>query len=59
MKLFDHIADLADDSSCFVCVLIDEIESIASSRATAVKGNEPSDAVRFVLFVLTAILNGY
>jgi pachytene checkpoint protein 2 len=46
MKLFDHISKIADDESCFVAVLIDEIESIASARQASVSRNEPSDAVR-------------
>jgi pachytene checkpoint protein 2 len=46
MKLFDHISEIADDESCFVAVLIDEIESIASARQASVSSNEPSDAVR-------------
>lgn len=39
MKLFDHVDEIASDDECFVCILIDEVESIASSRATASAGN--------------------
>ena len=49
MKLFDHIAEIAEDETVFVCVLIDEIESIASARQASVSSNEPSDAVRWDL----------
>lgn len=47
MKLFDHINEIAEDKSSLVCVLIDEIESIASARNASVKSNEPGDAVRY------------
>lgn len=50
MKLFDHIAEIADEEGCFVAVLIDEIESIASARQASVSSNEPSDAVRWLPF---------
>jgi SpoVK/Ycf46/Vps4 family AAA+-type ATPase len=49
MKLFDHIFDIADDPECFLCVLIDEVESIASARNAAARSNEPGDAVRFLI----------
>jgi len=47
-KLFDHIMEVAEDPECFVFILIDEVESITSSRAAAARNNEPSDAVRLV-----------
>jgi len=53
MKLFDHIHDIADDNATFVCVLIDEVESIAMARS--VRSNEPGDAVRVVNSVLTSL----
>lgn len=34
--------------SCFVFLLIDEVESLTSARKAAVSGSEPSDAVRVV-----------
>lgn len=55
MKLFEHISETADDESCFVCVLIDEVESIASARNTSASANEPGDAVRVVNAVLTSL----
>eukprot|EP00596_Hydrurales_sp_CCMP1899_P006837 CAMPEP_0119050228 /NCGR_PEP_ID=MMETSP1177-20130426/68769_1 /TAXON_ID=2985 /ORGANISM="Ochromonas sp, Strain CCMP1899" /LENGTH=393 /DNA_ID=CAMNT_0007028383 /DNA_START=17 /DNA_END=1195 /DNA_ORIENTATION=+ len=55
MKLFDHINEIADDEDCFVAVLIDEVESITSSRTSAARSNEPGDAVRVVNAVLTSL----
>lgn len=46
MRLFDRIDDLAQDPEAFVCVLIDEVESLTAARQAAVSGSEPSDAVR-------------
>jgi predicted DNA-binding ribbon-helix-helix protein len=55
MKLFDQIGEIADDDECFVCVLIDEVESIASARSASSRSNEPGDAVRVVNAVLTSL----
>eukprot|EP01042_Synura_sphagnicola_P000507 gene507-540_t len=55
MKLFDHVGEIAEDQECFVCVLIDEVESMVSARASSVKSSEPSDAVRVVNAVLTSL----
>lgn len=44
MQLFEHIEELAEDPNCFVAVLIDEVESLAASRAGL--GAEPGDATR-------------
>ena len=41
VKLFEHVSELADDKTCFVCILIDEVESIASARNVAHHNNEP------------------
>jgi len=54
MKLFDKIHEMIDEEDTFMCVLIDEIESLAASRAS-MSGNEPSDAIRVVNAVLTQI----
>ena len=53
MKLFDHIAEIATDEDCFVCVLIDEVESITATRTSS--SSEPGDAVRVVNSVLTSL----
>mmetsp|Transcript_1268 Transcript_1268/g.2485 ORF Transcript_1268/g.2485 Transcript_1268/m.2485 type:complete len:427 (+) Transcript_1268:210-1490(+) len=54
-KLFDTIRDLVDDEDVFVCVLIDEVESLTAARKSALSGNEPSDAIRVVNALLTQI----
>jgi SpoVK/Ycf46/Vps4 family AAA+-type ATPase len=54
-KLFDQIAEAAEDPDCLVCVLIDEVESITASRSSAAQSNEPGDAVRVVNAVLTSL----
>ena len=41
MKLFDQINDVAEDTETFVAVLIDEVESITSTRTT--NSSEPGD----------------
>lgn len=51
--MFEAITDLVEDSKTFVCVLIDEVESLASARGA--NSNEPSDAVRVVNAMLTQI----
>eukprot|EP00606_Chrysophyceae_sp_TOSAG23-5_P000284 GSChrysophyteH2.ASY1.ANO1.696.1 assembled CDS len=55
MKLFDHIAEIAEDKQTLVCVLVDEVESIATSRSYSSRSNEPGDAVRVVNSVLTSL----
>jgi len=55
MKLFAHIKELAEDTSCLVVVLIDEVESITSARSSSGRSNEPGDAVRVVNAVLTSL----
>ncbi|RIB12085.1 P-loop containing nucleoside triphosphate hydrolase protein [Gigaspora rosea] len=54
-KLFQQIYDLIDDDDAFVCILIDEVESLAATRKTALSGAEPLDAVRVVNALLTQI----
>ena len=55
MKQFRRIREMAEDKSCVVFVLIDEIESIASSRSSINSGNEPTDSIRVVNAVLTQL----
>ena len=52
-KMFEHVQELIDDPCAFVCVLIDEVESLAAARKAS--SNEPSDAIRVVNAVLTQI----
>ena len=54
-RLFAHIGELIADEDSLIVLLIDEVESLTSARKAAVSGSEPSDAVRVVNAVLTAI----
>lgn len=54
-KLFSKVDELAEDPSTFVCVLIDEVESLAHARKAVASGSEPSDALRVVNAVLTRL----
>jgi len=54
-KLFAHIQELLEDPNTLVCVLIDEVESLAAARSTSIGNGEPSDAIRTVNAMLTAI----
>lgn len=56
-RLWEHIGELADDEDSFICILVDEVESLAAARSAAMRGNEPSDAIRVVNAVLTQIDN--
>ncbi|XP_062563215.1 pachytene checkpoint protein 2 homolog [Armigeres subalbatus] len=53
-KVFDQIHDLCQDRMALVCVLVDEVESIAFAR-DAISNNEPSDSIRVVNAVLTQL----
>eukprot|EP00053_Salpingoeca_punica_P008296 m.74823 g.74823 ORF g.74823 m.74823 type:complete len:439 (+) comp14538_c0_seq1:165-1481(+) len=55
MRMFKKIQELVADPSAFVCVLIDEVESLTAARQAAISGTEPSDAIRVVNAVLTQI----
>eukprot|EP00658_Telonema_sp_P-2_P066474 TRINITY_DN55487_c0_g1_i2.p1 TRINITY_DN55487_c0_g1~~TRINITY_DN55487_c0_g1_i2.p1 ORF type:complete len:413 (-),score=102.36 TRINITY_DN55487_c0_g1_i2:356-1594(-) len=54
-KLFGKIQELVEDPDVFVCVLIDEVESLTAARKAAIAGSEPSDAIRAVNALLTQI----
>ncbi|TYJ51399.1 hypothetical protein B9479_008031 [Cryptococcus floricola] len=54
-KLFEKVTDLVEDESCFVVVMIDEVESLTAARAGAMRGNEPSDSLRVVNALLTQL----
>lgn len=54
-RLFDHLERILEDEETFVCIMIDEVESITSARKAALNGNEPSDSLRAVNAVLTNI----
>ena len=52
--MFAQVSEVVADPSVFVCVLIDEVESLTASRGASV-GNEPSDAIRVVNALLTQL----
>ncbi|KAJ8922930.1 hypothetical protein NQ315_001474 [Exocentrus adspersus] len=54
-KMFTKIKEIVEDGNMLVCVLIDEVESLAHARNQCVSGNEPSDSIRVVNAVLTEI----
>ncbi|GAA5821263.1 hypothetical protein JCM10212_004223 [Sporobolomyces blumeae] len=54
-RLFGQVTEMVDDESCFVVVLIDEVESLTAARAGAMSGKEPSDALRVVNALLTQL----
>lgn len=54
MSLFDEIRKILDHKHSLVCLLIDEVESIAFARSS-VSDNEPSDSLRVVNAVLTQL----
>lgn len=55
MKLFATIREMIEDDEAFVCVLIDEVESLTTARTSALNGAEPSDSIRVVNALLTQI----
>lgn len=55
MKMFAKIEELVQEDDIFVCVLIDEVESLTCARASHDSGTEPSDAIRVVNALLTQI----
>jgi len=57
-KLFARIREkIEDDPNALICVLVDEVESLAAMRAKGggESGTEPSDAIRAVNSLLTSI----
>ncbi|KAG5500508.1 hypothetical protein JKF63_03602 [Porcisia hertigi] len=55
LQLFEQVHRIADDTDCLVCCVMDEVESLAAARTSAMKGNEPSDSIRVVNALLTQI----
>uniref|UniRef100_A0A1A9X1Z1 AAA+ ATPase domain-containing protein n=1 Tax=Glossina brevipalpis TaxID=37001 RepID=A0A1A9X1Z1_9MUSC len=56
MRLFAKIHEIIQDSRNLVCVLIDEVESLAYAR-NCMSGQEPKDAMRVVNALLTQLDN--
>ncbi|GBG32960.1 26S proteasome regulatory subunit 4 [Hondaea fermentalgiana] len=54
-KLFSYIHELAEDEETLVCILIDEVESLAAARSASMNGSEPSDSIRVVNSLLTQL----
>jgi len=54
-KMFEEIKSKVNNSKTFVCVLIDEVESLTAARKNSGSGLECSDAVRVVNALLTEI----
>ena len=52
-KLFSKITNFLANQALFVCVLIDEVESLTAARTSG--GSEPSDAIRVVNAMLTQV----
>ncbi|KAK0171142.1 hypothetical protein PV328_008899 [Microctonus aethiopoides] len=55
MKLFSEIKRLLEDPQAFICILIDEVESLAHARKSSMNGTEPSDSIRVVNALLTQL----
>ena len=45
-KMFESIQSLCEEENMLVCVLLDEVESLAGSREKCTLGNECSDSLR-------------
>ena len=54
-KIFKKIRDSVEDETMLCFVLIDEVESLAAARRSALAGSEPSDALRVVNALLTQL----
>ncbi|KAK5009973.1 hypothetical protein LTR28_012445 [Elasticomyces elasticus] len=50
-KMFEDIQTMANEETTFICVLIDEVESIAGSREKSVRGSDCSDGLRDPAFL--------
>lgn len=60
-EIFRKICQMCEDEGLFVCVLIDEVESVATSRERANTQGEAQDSLRATNALLTGIdrLKGY
>lgn len=53
--MFDKIQEFINKKDSLVCILIDEVESLANNRRNMMHGNEPSDSMRVVNALLTRL----
>jgi SpoVK/Ycf46/Vps4 family AAA+-type ATPase len=53
MRMFQHLTQIISDERAFVCLLIDEVESLAAARQCS--SSEPSDSIRVVNAFLTQL----
>ncbi|KAI6873663.1 hypothetical protein KC323_g1035 [Hortaea werneckii] len=54
-EMFEKVHTMAQDPAALICVVIDEIETIASSRERSTTGGECSDGLRATNQLLTAL----
>ncbi|KAJ8717539.1 hypothetical protein PYW07_005469 [Mythimna separata] len=54
-RLFERLEEIVADRRLLVCVLVDEVESLAHARRAALSGLEPSDSIRAVNALLTQL----
>lgn len=54
-KMFGRVREALEEEGSLVCVLVDEVESLAAARTAAGSGGEPGDAVRAVNALLTQL----
>jgi len=55
MKLFEEIKNMVQNEKALICILVDEIESLAHARKLCINGSEPSDSIRVVNALLTQL----
>lgn len=51
--MFQKIFELTEDEEVFICVIIDEVESLTTTRVAG--GSEPSDSMKVVNVLLTQL----
>jgi len=55
MKVFEEINILVANKKALICILLDEVESLAHARNLCCNGTEPSDSIRVVNALLTQL----
>ncbi|XP_047040273.1 pachytene checkpoint protein 2 homolog [Helicoverpa zea] len=54
-RLLEQLREMMEDPRMLVCVLVDEVESLAYTRQASLSGVEPSDSIRAVNALLTQL----